>query len=74
MKTGHPAAYRDSMVALATRVNPDSTGIAYSDAKLSPLTNKPYETEASEMPTYASSNNSVSVDGQRWSITRSAAA
>lgn len=65
MKTGQVfAAYRDSMVAMATRVHPDSTGIVYSDAKLSPLTNKPYEREVSEQPTYASSS-STSVDGKK---------
>ncbi len=59
MKTGQFfAAYRDSIVTLAAKLNIDSARAVYSDANISPLTNKPYVAEASELPTYATSSNS----------------
>ncbi|MBK9448791.1 MAG: transglycosylase SLT domain-containing protein [Bacteroidetes bacterium] len=56
MKTGQFfASFRDSIMLLATKLNLDSAKVVYTDTKLSPLTNKPYEAELSEHPTYATS-------------------
>ncbi len=61
MKTGQFfAAFRDSIMTLATKLNVDSAKVAYSDARLSPLTNKPYVAEASENPTYGSQSSGSS--------------
>lgn len=57
MKTGQFfASFRDSIIRVVTKLNPDSAKVAYSDQKLSPLTNRPYEAVASDHPTYGSSN------------------
>jgi membrane-bound lytic murein transglycosylase D len=54
MKTGQLfATYRDSIMTLAATLKVDSARAVYTDARLSPLTNKPYVAEASESPTYA---------------------
>jgi membrane-bound lytic murein transglycosylase D len=65
MKTGQFfASFRDSIMLLATKLNPDSAKVVYTDTKVSPLTNKPYESEASEHYTYAS-NSGGSIDGKK---------
>lgn len=68
MKTGQMfATFRDSIMQLATKLNLDSAKVVYTDAKLSPLTNKPYEAELSEHPTYATngSNATTGTDGKK---------
>jgi membrane-bound lytic murein transglycosylase D len=63
METGQIfAAYRDSMITYAAKLNPDSAKVAYTDQKLSPLTNRPYEAEAKETYTYASNSSTANKD------------
>jgi membrane-bound lytic murein transglycosylase D len=57
MKTGQfYAAFKDSIALWAATVSIDSAKVVYTDNRISPLTNRPYVSEASEEPTYGSSN------------------
>ena len=54
METGQIfATHRDSIMKVIASLNPDSAKVAYSDKRVSPLTNKPYEKKVSERYTYA---------------------
>lgn len=64
MKTGQLfATFRDSIMAMASRMVIDSVKVVYSDQRISPLTNKPYENENPGNTTYASKN--VVTEGKR---------
>lgn len=53
------AAHRDSIMGVIAQLHPDSAKVVYSDAKVSPLTNRPYEQVASESYTYASNDKNL---------------